>query len=366
MNPFYYGGVVKGIHFCNRENEINELRTDINAGMNVLIYSPRRFGKTSLVLETVRQLNYKCVYFDMFGITDQEEFINEYFNAISTSLNKPTETVIQFFKKALKIQPNIQVEIDSNGTPSYGLNFSIKENAKVLKEVLGMPFEIARHDNEKVIIIFDEFQEVSDLGLEQKIRSVIQHHQDNVSYLFLGSKKRMMEKIFLDKSKPFYKSVKRLPILGISAEDWSKYIMGGFIKHRKQINNEAIKTILDISAGFPYYTQQIAYELFNMTPKTVNSSLVDSAVKSILEKEEDLFLREWDALSLNQKKALKLIAKTGGENIYTKKTMDDYGLSNSTLKKAIEGLLTKDVIDRQNKTYYLIDPLFAYYLSIKV
>jgi len=364
-NPFYYGGVVVADHFCNRQNEILELQKDMDAGLNILIYAPRRFGKTSLVLKTVKQMEYKYVYLDLLGFTDSDEFINDYFNAISISLRKTTDKVIRFFKQALKIRPNINVEVGSDGIHSFGLNFSVKESSTVLKEVLQIPFEIAKHNNEKIIVIFDEFQEASDLGLEQQIRSVIQHHGDKVSYIFLGSKKRMMRQIFLDKSKPFYKSVKRCPIREISAEDWTKYIFDGFSKNHKIINENDIRNILRVSKCFPYYTQQIAFELYNMTNNKVDNALVKGAIKSILEKEEDLFLMEWDNLSTNQKKALKLIVNSNGKNVYTKETMDKYGLSSSTLKKAIEGLLQKDVIDRRNKQYILQDPLLAYYLSVR-
>ena len=121
--------------------------------------------------------------------------------------------------------------------------------------------------------------------------------------------------------------------------------------------------ILEVSKGFPYYTQQIASELFNMTEKTVSDDMVTDAITSILEKEEDLFLNEWHHLSQQQKKALKFLIHFGGEKIYQKEKIIEFNFTSSSLKKAVEGLVAKDVIDTKKNCYDLQDPLFELFLS---
>ena len=361
--PFHYGGTVDNQHFCNRTSEIKELTTDIDTGLNLLLYAPRRFGKTSLVLHTLKQTEYQYIFLDFMSIVDEHEFINEYFNAISKSLNTTADKVVEFFKKILKIKPNISVDFDISGSPSFKLNFLQKENSAVLKEVLELPYLYAKYNNKRVVVVFDEFQEVVNLGIEDKLRAVLQHHQDMVSYIFLGSKKSIMTNLFFDRSKPFYKSVKHIPIDKIEAHHWHKYITDGFETNGKKIESELIEMILEASKGFPYYTQQIASELFNITEKIVKSDLVEKAIDSILEKEEDLFLNEWNHLSQQQKKALKFLVHFGGENIYQKEKMMEYNFTSSSLKKAVEGLIAKDVIDTKKSSFYLQDPLFELYLS---
>ncbi|WP_419782399.1 AAA family ATPase [Malaciobacter marinus] len=361
--PFHYGGTVDNQHFCNRTSEIKELTTDIDTGLNLLLYAPRRFGKTSLVLHTLKQTKYKYIFLDFMSIVDEYEFINEYFNAISKSLDTTADKVVEFFKKILKVKPNITVDFDISGNPSFKLNFLHKENATVLKEVLELPYLYAKYHNKKVVVIFDEFQEVVNLEIEDKLRAVLQHHEDMVSYIFLGSKKSIMTNLFFDRSKPFYKSVKHIPIDKIGFNNWQKYIKNGFETNNKKIEDNHIKMILEVSKGFPYYTQQIASELFNMTEKVVVSEVVQEAIDSILEKEEDLFLNEWNHLSQQQKKALKFLIHFGGENIYQKEKMVEYNFTSSSLKKAIEGLVAKDVIDTKKSRFYLQDPLFELYLS---
>ena len=363
--PFHYGGTVDNIHFCNRVNETSELITDIDTGLNILLYAPRRFGKTSLVLHTLKQTDYQYVFLDLMSIVDSDEFINEYFNAISKSLNTTADKVVDFFKKVLKIRPNITVDFDMNANPSFKLSFLQNETQAALKEVLELPYLYAKHHGKRVVVVFDEFQEVVNLGIEDKLRSALQHHEDLVSYIFLGSKKSIMQNLFFDKSKPFYKSVKHITIDKIADDEWAIYIKNGFESYDKTISNECIEDILKASKGFPYYTQQIANELFNNTSKDASRDMVLEAINAILEKEEDLFLNEWNHLSQLQKKALKLLLYASGENIYTKETMAKFNFTSSSLKKAVEGALNKDMIDLKSGKYYFQDPLFELFLKSK-
>lgn len=362
-NPFYYGGIVSGKHFCNRKSEMATIQADLNNGLNLLIYAPRRFGKTSLIYNTLQQMDSHSIFLDMMGITDEKEFINEYFNAISRSLYTKTDKVISFFKKVLNIRPNISVDFDQTGQPKYSLQFNISEQPDVLREVIDIPNQYAIHHKKRVIVVFDEFQEIRRLGSEDKLRAGIQMHSNNVAYLFSGSKKSIMTRIFFDKANAFYKSVKHIPIQPIDEQSWIDFIQNGFQNHHKQIDREHIHKILTISQGFPYYTQQIVYELFHLSATVCKDDLIQQAVSSILDREEDLFLLEWENLSINQRKALKLLISSRGKNIYRKETMEQFGLTNSTLKKAIEGLIAKDIIDLKQNGYYLQDPFFAHYLG---
>ena len=140
-NPFYYGGVAEDSYFCNRNSEIDSLKKDIKNGINILIYAPRRFGKTSLIVKTLKELKSKYIFIDLMGITDETEFINAYFNAISTSLETSTEKTVTYLKQILKIKPNINVTFDMDGKPSYSLSFTKKEKEKILEEVISIPYE---------------------------------------------------------------------------------------------------------------------------------------------------------------------------------------------------------------------------------
>ncbi len=364
-NPFYYGGAVEQEHFCNRVDEIKELRGDILSGLNILIYAPRRFGKTSFVLKTLDTLkkeDVNYVFLDLMYLSTQEEFINKYFNVLAKSLEEPTDKVINFFKSALKIRPNINVSFDHAGNPSFSLALGGEDKTKALEDVLNIPLHYA-NEGKKIVVVFDEFQEIANLDLEAKLRSVIQMHSNKLSYIFMGSKKSLLHQMFLDKSRPFYKSVKHLKIQEIQKEAWCEFITTKFTSTNKLIDEATIDHILEITKGFPYYTQQFAYEMWHLTQEGVNDEIFATTLKTIIAREEDLFALEWDNLTANQKKALKIILEKNGKNLYDEQFLARFSIKTGSIQTALKGLVEKDIIDKTAEGYYFQDPLFEFWIK---
>ncbi|WP_165786379.1 AAA family ATPase [Aliarcobacter cryaerophilus] len=364
-NPFYYGGAVLNEHFCNRVDEIKELKTDINSGLNLLIYAPRRFGKTSFVLKTVEELKenkVKYVFLDLMYLSTLDDFINKYFNILAKSLQEPTDKIVNFFKNVIKIRPNINVSFDLAGNPNFSLALNGEDSIKTLEEVLNIPFEFAKN-GQKIVVIFDEFQEIVNFDIEAKIRSVIQHHSNKVSYIFMGSKKSLLHEMFLNKNRPFYKSVKHFKIEEIKQNEWNSFIKSKFKNTNKNIDDIFIEKIFLLTKGFPYYTQQFAYELWNNCEKEVNDDIFYKTLKTVIEREEDLFTMEWDNLTINQKKALKIVVEKNGISLYDEQYFAKYHIKSASFQVALNGLVKKDIIDKNGLAYYICDPLFEYWIK---
>ncbi len=364
-NPFYYGGAVGNNHFCNRVDEIKELKSDIDAGLNILIYAPRRFGKTSFVLKTMDELKdekIKYVFLDLMYLSTQDDFINKYFNVLAKSLEEPTDKIINFFKSVLNIRPNINVNFDSLGSPSFSLALNNEDRTKALEDVLNIPLAFTK-DGQKIVVIFDEFQEIANLDLEAKMRSVIQHHSDKVSYIFMGSKKSLLHEMFLNKNRPFYKSVKHFKIKEIHKISWSEFIVSKFQATNKQIDFIYIDKIFEFTKGFPYYTQQFAYELWNQCDSKVDDDIFKNTLKIIIEREEDLFAMEWDNLTPNQKKGLRIILEKNGKSLYDEQYLAKYQIKSGSFQTALSGLMQKDIIDKNSEGYYFADPLFEFWID---
>jgi AAA+ ATPase superfamily predicted ATPase len=360
-NPFFFGGLVFEENFCNRKKEIEELKRDIINGQNVLIYAPRRFGKTSLIYKVKEELkDFKFLYIDFMTITSVEEFINIYFNKIAKSLETPLDKTIKFFKEVLNFRPSIKATVNDTGNVSFGLSFSKKETSNVLEEILNLPLKYSEKYN--ICIVFDEFQEIENLEIENKLRSIIQKHSNKVSYIFLGSKKSIINKMFSDVKRPFYKSVKHLILNPISKEEWSKCIKKSFDNTNKKIDDMFIDKIFNITKGFPHYTQEICYEIWELTDNEVNEDIFNKAINNILLKEKEYFIALWDNLTKNQKIALKIIVLNNGENIYSNEYISNMNIKISSLQTAIKNLIQKDLIDKKDDIYYLQDPFFEFWL----
>lgn len=365
-NPFYYGGAVENEHFCNRIDEIKELKIDINTGLNTLIYAPRRFGKTSFVIKTMNELKsqkVKYVFLDLMYLSTLDEFINKYFNILAKSLEEPTDKIVNFFKNVLNLRPNINVNFDFSGNPNFSLALNSEDKIKTLEDVLNIPLAFAKN-GQKIVVIFDEFQEITNFNLETKLRSVIQHHSNKVSYIFMGSKKSLLHAMFLDKNRPFYKSVKHFKIREIDKISWREFITSKFEATNKKIDDIFIDRIFEFTKGFPYYTQQFAYEIWNQCDTKVDDAIFEKTLETVIEREEDLFSLEWDNLTPNQKKALKIVKERDGKLLYDEQFLAKYQIKSGSLQTALNGLVQKDIIDKNEHRYYFADPLFEYWCKI--
>ena len=365
-NPFYFGNEVHNNEFCNRVSELDELRSDVNNGINVLLYAPRRFGKTSLLKKLQKELkedsDTKVIFFDWMSVSSIDEFLDKYFHSIASSLESTSDKVMKLFKEMLQIRPNITMKISDSSGVNYGVSFSKKELDASFEDIINLPFQYAQKSREKVVVVFDEFQEAEQFNIEKKLRTLIQTHSRDVSYIFSGSKKSILNAMFSDKNRAFYKSVKRLIIKEISLENWTLFAKEKFEKTDKNITAKHIETIFDITNGFPYYMQQLLYHVWQECEQSVNEQMIQKALNLMLEREYDLYAYIFSSLTPNQKITLKYIALFNGTNLYSNDNLDEINLSASTLKSTLESLLKKDICDRIDDRYYLMDPFMKYWL----
>lgn len=366
-NPFYFGNEVYDDDFCNRTKEIEELKKDCASGQNSLLYAPRRFGKTSLLKKLKHELekdnHYKFIYIDLFSISTIDEFIQKYFSLIVKSFEKDSSKIMELFKSILNIRPNITMTMNSSHDISYGLSFTKQEQIQTLEDVLNLPMLYSKKFNKKIIIVFDEFQEIEQLNLEKKLRSVIQTHSRELSYIFSGSKKSILTQMFHDKSRAFYKGVKHFHINEISLDHWRTFIVEKFTKGNKSIEERYIKQAFEITQGFPYYMQQIMATVWEKTEKKVSDSILKDSLQVIIEREYDLYSMVWTQLTPNQKNSLKYILQTDGVDLYSNVNLSNSPFSASTLKSTLEALIKKDICDKNKERYYLIDPFMKYWLE---
>ncbi|MBU1262738.1 ATP-binding protein [bacterium] len=211
INPFKAGSTVTDEYFTDREEEIKTLLLDLKSGQNVILYSPRRFGKTSLILKVISHLKKEdclCIYVDLFPISSKKRFAEILASAIAKGTSKRVEEVARKIKNFL---PNIfpKIVLKGEGNMEFDLEFGERELdiEKLLTSLYDLPQNIASKRRKRIVMVFDEFQQIGQIDgeeIEKNLRSKIQHHND-VSYIFMGSKRHLMERIFNDKSRPFYK-----------------------------------------------------------------------------------------------------------------------------------------------------------------
>ncbi|MBA3053164.1 MAG: ATP-binding protein, partial [Candidatus Omnitrophica bacterium] len=195
-NPFVYGKEVSKENFCNRISEIKELLRDISNSQNVIIFSQRRFGKTSLIKRVFEELDFSRIipiYVDLYPVLSEEDFIRIYAKALSKTVTKDLADKIKELSSVFKkIRPTYSV--DQTGQVSFSIDIKNEDIIPSLEDVLEGLNRYVKKEKKKAVVCFDEFQQVSMLKtdkIEKFMRSVFQSHK-NISYIFMGSKKHLI------------------------------------------------------------------------------------------------------------------------------------------------------------------------------
>lgn len=369
-NPFIFGKVVTGENFTNRVQELSELKRDVKNKVNIVLYGPRRYGKTSLIFQLFQSLkkddsNTILVYIDFYRIYSKEKFIKIFAESCSEAIGWKPSKLLEFFKNIVKsIIPRLS--IDEEGKPVLDINFNPSESDRVLSEVMQIPLKLAE-SGKNVCIAMDEFQEISNLNGDaflKELRAYIQL-QSNVSYIFAGSKTHLMKEIFANRDNPFYNIGKIKYIGKISSSELSNFLVDRSRQTGKPFPQEIAKEICKKCDSIPYYTQMLAYEVFNVVTNKneyTEESIVD-AIELLLSSKNEEYIAIWDNLSLTQKKAIEIIIKTNGLKLYNSKVLSEYHIASSTLNKSITELKHKNIVYSEDKKVYFSDVFFKEWLN---
>jgi hypothetical protein len=259
--------------------------------------------------------------------------------------------------------------VDDEGKPV--LRFAVGNNAKPgpeLEEVLEAPARLAAKGQQNVVVVFDEFQHIleyeTDL-VERQLRSVIQK-QKEVAYIFLGSRKHLIQKMIMDGSRPLYRAGGHYPLGPIGETHWLPFIRKRFIRADKMISDDRIRAICRLTQGHPFYTQHLCHTLWEISAKgqAITEQLAQTAVNILLDRENYAYTTLWESLGLSQQRFLQGLA-SGPADIkpFSSDFLQHCGLRTaSNAQRAVAALLEKDIIDRDNGSFVISDRFFRLWI----
>ncbi len=356
-NPFRYGSIVSGEYFVDREQERAELELDMSSGQNVVLVSPRRYGKTSLVLTVARQLRSRGVlvaYLDLLATPSKAQLADGLATALYGDLvgfkDRTIHKVTEFFTKR-SLQPRFSTS--SDGTPSVelGLGERAQDLDAALKRLLEIPGQIAEDQKKQVAVVLDEFQDarVIDEHLPSLIRSVWQMQPD-VSHLFLGSQRHMMESLFTSKAEPMYRMAKPMVLEPIRHDVFAAFIKSRFAATGREITDDAVDEILKVTACQPHDTQELAHFTWTLAyieQVVATPRLVERALDRVVRAESARYTEAWIGLTKTQRLILSALAASGGTSaIYSESYRRQYGLGvHSTVQSSLKGLRENDLVE---------------------
>jgi len=371
-NPFIFGRAAEGTYFTDREEDAKRLTANLTHSIHTILISPRRWGKTSLVKKVIHEADrpdIKFVFIDIFQCKTEFDFYKTFANEVvkqtSSKIDEWVETAKTFLSN---ISPKFSFGTDPMNDFSISFEWSPKDDTE--KEILQLPQKIALKKGVRIVVCLDEFQQIADfadsLTFQKKLRSVWQHQQE-VTYCMFGSKKHLMENIFNEKSKPFYKFGDMMFLKKIPTEEWVPYIVSKFKQTGKEISDAQAQRICEVSENLSSYVQQLAWGVWYKTEKVVTDEIVEIAVDTLLEQNRPFFQRDVEGLTSFQMKFLKAMASGVRNGFSRKEIMRKYKLeSSANIQSAKKSLIAKEIIDTEEQDVYISDPLFRLWIERNV
>jgi hypothetical protein len=371
-NPFRFGALALDESFADREREREELAADIRNGQDVVIFAPRRFGKSSLAWSAAQSVAAEGVLVaqvDLMTTPTKERLAAalaaSIFEQIASTLERVRERALAPFR-GLRVQPTITVD---PGDGSFSFTFAASEGRAdidaTLERLLQLPAELGGAKDRRTALIFDEFQEVVEIdsGLPNLLRAVFQQ-QPEVSHVYLGSKRHVMERIFSDENEPFWRSAKSTELGSIEPDPFARFIVERFAETGKEIDEAAVADVLARTGGHPYATQELCYFLWEAAPAGAQAGTpeLDAALAAVLRSEHAHFSLLWEASSSAQRQVLEALAREPGHPFKVDYRMR-HGLPAATnVQRALGSLEQREIVAGHAGAYRIVEPFLADWL----
>ena len=368
-NPFVFGKAAEGTYFTDRVEDAKRLTANLTHGINTILISPRRWGKTSLVKKVITEIDIpdvRPVFIDVFQCKSEYEFYHAFATNIIRQTSSKLDEWVEMAKTFLSnISPKFSFGSDPMNDFSLSFEWSPKDDTEM--DILQLPEKIAQKKNIHLVICLDEFQQIADfsdsLKFQKKLRSVWQHQQ-SVTYCMFGSKKHLMENIFNDKSMPFYKFGDMMFLKKIPTEEWVSFICVKFQETGKSISEKHAATICEVTENLSSYVQHLAWVVWYKADKVVTDKDIAAAIDDMLEQNKVFFQRETEQLSELQLNFLRALANGVTTGFSSKEVIRKYRLESSANVQSIKkALLKKDLIDIDGQNISFNDSLFKLWLQ---
>ena len=367
-NPFVFGKSVEGPYFTDRKEETKRLEANLTHGINTILISPRRWGKTSLVKNVIgqsRREDIRFVFIDLFYCKSEYDFYHMMANEVIRQTSSKFEEWIENCKHFLSnITPKFSFGTDPMNDFSISFEWNPKDGTEI--EILELPEKIAQKKQIHVVVCMDEFQQIEffddPLTFQKRLRSVWQH-QRSTTYCMFGSKKHLMTKIFSDASCPLYKFGDVMLLRKIPTEEWIPFIMNKFEATGKSISEKQAETICRIADNISSYVQHLSWIVWYKAGRQVTDDMIEEATADLIEQNKLFFQRDTESLTGLQLNLLVALANGVETGLTKKDVIRKYRLETSSNVQAVKrSLISKEFIDTDGDRIYISDPIFRLWI----
>lgn len=366
---FIFGSPVSGENFTDREKETRRLHANFTHGVNTILISPRRWGKTSLVKKAMHTLDdskIKTVYIDIFACRSPEEFYTKFATEILKQTSSKQEEWMENIKSFLgRFNPIFSLSAGSQVELTVSL--SLNPKTEDAEEILQIPEKIAQKKKCRIVLCIDEFQQIGEfresIYFQKKLRSVWQHQQ-LTSYCLFGSKKHLMAELFSRINLPFYKFGDIIFLDKIPEKYWVPFIQKRFADSGKQISDALSERICRLVENQSNYVQQLAWITWINTQSEATEKDLDEAYQELLNHNSPLFESMTEGITAYQLNFLKAVASGVDGEFTRQEILKKFQLGTSANVSRIKAsLLKEDLIDISERKVTIPDPVLREWIN---
>lgn len=364
---FVFGVSVSDYNFIGRKEEIRRLKMNFEEGINTILISPRRWGKTSLVRKVCEVVDRKKVipvFVDIFKCKTEYEF----YNALAEAVLKQTASKAELWMDnardfIARLSPKVSFSPEPNS--EFALSLGISPKTHVPEEILSLAEEIAQKKQKRIVVCIDEFQQIGEMAdsvsIQKRLRSVWQH-QRLTSYCLFGSKKHTMMNVFQKRNMPLYQFGDFKFLDKIPTATWVEYIVQHFKDRQRTISAEQAAKICQLVDNYSSYVQQLSWLVFSLIDEgqVVTDEHLKQGVKDLLNSQEQLFMQQIEPLTAYQMNFLRCILSGHHDDFGETAVREEFQLGSvSNITRLKTALVDKDIVEMSGKRYYITDPVFA-------
>src|ERR1700716_2912306 len=368
-NPFRFGRIVSGEAFTDREADLLVLERELRGGQNILLEAPRRFGKTSLILEVKRRLEASGIpvaYLDCMLVPSRarlaDRLASAYLDAFKNPAQRAEDWVVQHLK-AFRVRPTFTIDSSGHTSLSFEAGGSGLPNLDALHEQIFQEPELIAREREKkrVVVILDEFQDLMELGgtLLRQLCGVVQPHEP-ATYSFLAPFRALPRRAVHERNAPLLKMARPYPLGPLPREEFANFLMARFRASGRPLPKEAVYALIDFTGAHPNDTQEAAHFLWEVALLPLpTSELVSTAISRVIDAEAAQMTVLWHDSAPAQRNLLVALVEWGGRNIYR----EDYRRRGNlgpatTVQRAVQTLIDRELVDLESNGAYTIKERF--------
>lgn len=318
-NPFEFGRAMQADAIVDREDELSRLVNAARSGERLFLIGPRRYGKTSLLNVVQAQLEREGVLvlkYDVEKFESTRLLAKALLMGAIRGLTGPVDRISAMAGRQIKrffgsLKPELTYDL-AEQTWSISLLSERRtddSDLPLLTEVLDGVEAMAKAQRKTVAVVLDEFQQlVAEDGIkaERQLRAAVQTHQ-HVSYLFAGSKTRLLTDMTSHHGRPFYRMGSSLFLGPVPRAAFIPFLREGFDKRGFKVAAGSVERILDLAEDVPYSVQRLAHRCWDLLAGSsgghqhLTPQFVERTLERIALEDDPAYTQIWMTLTSVQK-----------------------------------------------------------------